>query len=201
MASRPSLHILSRPADSPTHIACAVCFEQERDQSCALLQTRCQHWVCFGCLSLWSIACEKAGRSLTCPSCRAVMRRARGREAVAAEAEAATEPAAAPHEDPTTRLASEQWLGRYSRRCPWCAAPVVKDDGCDLVTCTICLHLFCWACLCPGGCKCTPTRGIWNWIRDTRSVYLGLGTLVLATFIFGVLPPTAKGAIPGSRSV
>ncbi|XP_040896149.1 E3 ubiquitin-protein ligase RNF14-like [Toxotes jaculatrix] len=42
---------------------------------------------------------------------------------------------------------SEEWIGINSKNCPHCFCRIQKDGGCNMMTCSRCRQLFCWACL------------------------------------------------------
>ncbi|XP_061739858.1 E3 ubiquitin-protein ligase RNF14-like isoform X2 [Nerophis ophidion] len=42
---------------------------------------------------------------------------------------------------------SEDWIAFNSKKCPYCFCTIQKDKGCNVMTCTRCRRLFCWACL------------------------------------------------------
>lgn len=43
--------------------------------------------------------------------------------------------------------ASQQWKNEHTRPCPSCSSPIMKDGGCNHVTCGKCKVNFCWACM------------------------------------------------------
>mmetsp|Transcript_6633 Transcript_6633/g.13927 ORF Transcript_6633/g.13927 Transcript_6633/m.13927 type:complete len:600 (+) Transcript_6633:83-1882(+) len=45
--------------------------------------------------------------------------------------------------------ASQQWKNEHTRPCPSCSSPIMKDGGCNHVTCGKCKVNFCWACMRP----------------------------------------------------
>ncbi|XP_061682128.1 E3 ubiquitin-protein ligase RNF14-like isoform X2 [Syngnathoides biaculeatus] len=42
---------------------------------------------------------------------------------------------------------SEHWIAFNSKNCPWCFCRIQKNEGCNIMTCSQCRQLFCWACL------------------------------------------------------
>ncbi|CAB5358490.1 hypothetical protein RhiirA5_350861 [Rhizophagus irregularis] len=42
---------------------------------------------------------------------------------------------------------TKNYISRETRGCPGCSIPIVKNGGCDHITCTKCGHQFCWLCL------------------------------------------------------
>ncbi|XP_029285865.1 E3 ubiquitin-protein ligase RNF14-like [Cottoperca gobio] len=42
---------------------------------------------------------------------------------------------------------SEDWVTFNSKNCPHCFCRIQKDRGCNIMTCSQCRQLFCWACL------------------------------------------------------
>jgi len=61
------------------------------------------------------------------------------------------------------------------KRCKMCSALIERTSGCANVTCR-CGYQFCWTCMSPKGCKCSPGHGYYavgevlgNW--DGRSGY------------------------------
>ena len=41
------------------------------------------------------------------------------------------------------------WVAEHTRRCPRCRAPILKNGGCNAMTCGSCRLHFCWACMRP----------------------------------------------------
>lgn len=39
---------------------------------------------------------------------------------------------------------TKNYISRETRGCPGCSIPIVKNGGCDHITCTKCGHQFCW---------------------------------------------------------
>lgn len=44
---------------------------------------------------------------------------------------------------------SRRWIGRHTKTCPSCKAPIEKNGGCSHMSCRKCTHAFCWDCLRP----------------------------------------------------
>ncbi|KAJ3320650.1 hypothetical protein HDU76_000262 [Blyttiomyces sp. JEL0837] len=44
-------------------------------------------------------------------------------------------------------FASEAYIERHAKECPKCRMRIVKNGGCDHMTCRACNHEFCWRCL------------------------------------------------------
>lgn len=45
------------------------------------------------------------------------------------------------------KSSSESWVAKFSKPCPKCKRPIQRSDGCNHMTCSVCSHDFCWACL------------------------------------------------------
>lgn len=39
---------------------------------------------------------------------------------------------------------TKNYISRETKGCPGCSIPIVKNGGCDHITCTKCGHQFCW---------------------------------------------------------
>ena len=46
-----------------------------------------------------------------------------------------------------TEDASSVWVARNTKKCPKCSSPVIKNGGCNHITCGSCGTGFCWLCL------------------------------------------------------
>ncbi|XP_039557278.1 E3 ubiquitin-protein ligase RNF14 isoform X2 [Passer montanus] len=44
-------------------------------------------------------------------------------------------------------MESKKWLKKNSKACPCCGSPIQKLDGCNKMTCTVCMQYFCWLCM------------------------------------------------------
>eukprot|EP00698_Gefionella_okellyi_P012867 TRINITY_DN3499_c0_g2_i1.p1 TRINITY_DN3499_c0_g2~~TRINITY_DN3499_c0_g2_i1.p1 ORF type:complete len:462 (-),score=17.15 TRINITY_DN3499_c0_g2_i1:309-1694(-) len=56
---------------------------------------------------------------------------------------------------------SEQWVQKFSKKCPRCKVPIQKNDGCNHMSCSQCSFQFCWLCLkgwAPRECSCNQMQ-------------------------------------------
>ncbi|KAM9848851.1 LOW QUALITY PROTEIN: E3 ubiquitin-protein ligase RNF14-like [Aulostomus maculatus] len=51
---------------------------------------------------------------------------------------------------------SQNWINQNSKTCPHCFSRIQKNGGCNMMTCSQCRRLFCWACL----AKVPPNTGV-----------------------------------------
>ena len=51
-------------------------------------------------------------------------------------------------DDAAVAALNDEWVTRNTKPCPKCKSPVLKDDGCNHMTCRIasCKHEWCWIC-------------------------------------------------------
>ncbi|KAF7642171.1 hypothetical protein LDENG_00263200 [Lucifuga dentata] len=61
-----------------------------------------------------------------------------------------------------TEALSEEWVVNNSKYCPHCYFRIQKNGGCNIMTCSLCRQLFCWACL-----TRLSTRGAGEHFRDS----------------------------------
>eukprot|EP00472_Partenskyella_glossopodia_P011017 CAMPEP_0197538602 /NCGR_PEP_ID=MMETSP1318-20131121/60107_1 /TAXON_ID=552666 /ORGANISM="Partenskyella glossopodia, Strain RCC365" /LENGTH=404 /DNA_ID=CAMNT_0043097061 /DNA_START=218 /DNA_END=1432 /DNA_ORIENTATION=- len=59
-------------------------------------------------------------------------------------------------------MATMLWIQTNTKKCPGCNSNIMKNEGCNHMTCQACKHEFCWICMEPWSRHGTSTGGYYN---------------------------------------